>query len=562
MKEIYTRVKANNPHHLVTAATGIDTYNRFDLENAIQYLDYVNIMTYDMHSTSGATHHSALNYKSGHSYKAISNAYTYYVNNLGLNTNKLILGIPFYGRIFSNTNGLGTSATHFGAVTYSTIVSTYLTNPNYQEYWDSDCQVPYLYNATEKIFVTYDNPTSIALKIKYAADNGFAGVMYWQDAQDSDDVLFDAIISGMNDNKIAFSANISLLGLLTQGNKSTVLHEIVNYGGSIFNEVYGSVNTYSTDSLIINTSKKIADGNLGSDKTYGLMNKLAFISIHDTGNTSPSSTALANTNYMLSTPEVSWHYTVGDDSIYQNMSESYTAYHAGSGRREFALEDTGVDASYYGNSKPIITFNSNGYYVINGIPTNLRPYSDINGTIKDSTNYNTSQINDFGIYWTISANGHYYLNKTYYNSVFGKVTNFGGNTSSIGIETTVNDGSDIYQTWQNTAKLVADILVRCNLTPNEVLTHNAFSGKNCPYALLNSDLFDEFMNMIIMEYYVRKYYSDYSITFESLSPEIIDNDGRVIADIESDTIVYYRITISKDGVIQSALLSSVIPMLK
>ncbi|HQC74624.1 MAG TPA: N-acetylmuramoyl-L-alanine amidase, partial [Bacilli bacterium] len=240
----------------------------------------------------------------------------------------------------------------------------------------------------------------------------------------------------------------------------------------------------------------------------------------------------------------------------------YTAYHAGSGSREFALQDTGIDASCYGNSAPIISFDSNGYYAINGVSTSLRPYSDFDGTVKDNTNYTTSQITEFGIYWTIGANGHYYLNKTYFNDSFQKVSNFGGNKNAIGIETTVNNGSDIYQTWQNTAKLVADILVRNNLTPHEVLTHNAFSGKDCPHALLNANLLDEFMNMVIMEYNVRKYYADYTIVFESLSPDIIDNDGRVITTITNDTTVYYRITITKDEFSQSVVLSSVIPVNK
>ena len=172
MQEIYTKVKANNPHHLVTCATGIDTYNRYDLENAIRYLDYVNIMTYDMQSSSISTHHSALSYKSGSCYKAISNAYTYYVTNLGLNPNKLILGIPFYGRKFTSSSGLGTSSTSAGALTYETIVSDYLTNPNYVYYWDSNCQVPYLYSATDEVFITYDNPTSIFYSsYKYLKNN-------------------------------------------------------------------------------------------------------------------------------------------------------------------------------------------------------------------------------------------------------------------------------------------------------------------------------------------------------------------------------------------------------
>ena len=555
MQEIYTQVKANNPHHLVTAATGIDTYTRYDLENSIAYLDYVNIMTYDMQNSSYAQHHSALDYKIGSCYKAISNAYTYYVTVLELNPKKLILGIPFYGRKFTETNGLGQGASSCTAVSYSEIVSTYMTNPNYVEYWDSNCRVPYLYSSTDKVFISYDNPASIALKCEYAASKGFAGVMYWQDAQDSGDTLFNAVIQGMEDNKIAFTNNTGgLLGLLKLANKEEVLKvDDLNYGGSVYNDVVGTVSLYTPISITVDSSKMSAD----DFNSYGAFSSVDLVCVHDTGNTASGSTALANLNYMLGS-STSWHYVVGENVIYQGKSEDYTAYHAGCGAREFALEDTGVNANKYGNSKPVITINGSGYYCINGEATTLKPYSNIAGTTKDSTIYTTSQITETGIYYEIGSNGNYYLNKTYYNSDYKKICNFGGGTNAIGIESTVNDGSDIYQTWHNLAKLVADILVRHNLTPDRVLFHNSFSGKDCPHAMLNASLTDEFLRMVEIEYYIRKYYSDYTITFESLSPTIINNNGKVISSVASDTLVYYRVTVTKNAVSESIVLTSTV----
>lgn len=562
MAEIYSQVKANNPHHLVTAATGIDTYTRYDLENAINYLDYVNIMTYDMQNSSYAQHHSALSYKSGSTYRAISNAYTFYVTNLGLNPSKLILGIPFYGRKFSNTDGLGSSATHDGAVTYSAIVSTYLTDPNYTYYWDANCQAPYLYSSTDRIFITYDNPYSIALKCEYAAEKGFAGVMYWQDAQDSGDELFNAIIQGMSDNKILFSKNTSgLLGILKQANKNEVFFvEDLSYGGSVYNDVTGSVSLYTPIEISINTSEMLDDAELVSrGTTYGTFDDVEFVVIHDTGNSASGSSAKANVQYMTrAESEESWHYGVGDTTIYQGISEDYTGWHAGCGQRVFVLENTGVNANKYGNMKPVITINASGYYCINGEATTLRPYTNIAGTTKDTTNYSTSQITPTGIYYEIGSNGNYYLNKTYYNSTYGKICNFGGNTNGIAIETTVNNGSDMYQTWHNAAKLTADILVRNDLKATDVLFHNSFSGKDCPHAMLDVSATSEFLKMVEIEYMIRKYYSDYTITFESLSPTLIDNNGKVIGSVTSDTEVYYRVTITKNATSQSIVLSSTI----
>ena len=563
MKELRTAVKANNPHHLVLAATGIDSYVRYDFENSAQYIDYISIMTYDMQNSSLATHQSALTYASEKCYKAISNAYTYYVENSHISPNKLILGIPFYGRKFTNTSGLGSSATASGALAYSSIVSTYLSDNNYIQYWDNDCKVPYLYSLIDQTFITYDNEASIALKAEYAANNGMAGLMYWQDAQDSGDTLFNALINGMENNKLQFSHNCSgLIGVLRYANNETAIKKIgvtlVN-NQDITTSYVGSVTKYGFVDDNINTSKMIADGT----SSYGKFANINLVTIHDTGNAASASTAAANANYMLTDEAISksasWHYTVGNDGIYQDMSEEYTSYHAGCGARVFSLEDSGVNANKYGNVAPTITINGSGYYCINGEATTLKPYTDVAGTVKTSEIYTTNQITKAGIYYSIGANGNYYLNKTYYNSSYHYIANFGGNKNAIGIESAVNTGSDLYLTYQKLAKLVADVLVRHNLTPHEVVPHNAFSGKDCPHAMFDANMWDEFIKMVEVEYYIKKYYSDYNITFESLSPSIIDDTGRLITDIDIDNKVYYKITITKNDISEIIILSSTIP---
>ena len=563
MQELRTAVKANNPHHLVLAATGIDSYVQYDFENSAQYIDYISIMTYNMQNSSLATHHSALTYASGKCYKAVSNAYTYYVDNSHISKNKLILGIPFYGRKFTNTSGLGSSGTVTSDVAYSNIVSTYLSDNNYIQYWDNDCKVPYLYSSTDQTFITYDNEASIALKAEYAANNGMAGLMYWQDAQDNGDVLFNALMQGMNNNKLQFSHNCSgLAGILRYANNETAIKKtgvtLVN-DKDITTSYVGSVTKYGFVDNNINTSKMIADGT----SSYGELANVNLVTVHDTGNSASSSTAAANANYMLTNEAISkktsWHYTVGNDGIYQDMNEDYTAYHAGCGERVFCLEDSGVNANKYGNVAPTITINASGYYCINGEATTLKPYTDAAGTVKTTTVYTTNQITPAGIYYSIGDNGNYYLNKTYYNTSYQYISNFGGNMNSIGIESAVNNGSDLYLTYQKLAKLVADILVRYDLTPHEVVPHNAFSGKDCPHAMLYADMWDEFIKMVEIEYYVKKYYSDYNITFESLSPTVINDSGRLIANIATDTTVYYKITITKNELSEIIILSSTIP---
>ncbi|KAJ1931465.1 hypothetical protein EC988_009779, partial [Linderina pennispora] len=45
--------------------------------------------------------------------------------------------------------------------------------------WDSTSQTPWLFNPSTKQFISYDDPESIAIKMKYASSKGLAGAMVW-----------------------------------------------------------------------------------------------------------------------------------------------------------------------------------------------------------------------------------------------------------------------------------------------------------------------------------------------------------------------------------------------
>lgn len=58
-----------------------------------------------------------------------------------------------------------------------------------------------------------------------------------------------------------------------------------------------------------------------------------------------------------------------------------------------------------------------------------------------------------------------------------------GNRQSIGIETCVNAGSNLNETRDRAARLVAVLLFDTGLSPSKVVQHNYWSGKNCPRRL-------------------------------------------------------------------------------
>ncbi len=60
--------------------------------------------------------------------------------------------------------------------------------------------VPWLYNATEGVFVTYDDPESLGHKLDYLEAYGLGGVMFWELSADTDDhELLDVLHERLGD---------------------------------------------------------------------------------------------------------------------------------------------------------------------------------------------------------------------------------------------------------------------------------------------------------------------------------------------------------------------------
>ena len=206
MHTLHDAIKANNKYHLLTTATsGAEKYTRFDLPNSINYIDYINIMSYDLHSSSRSQFTSGMHRGTNKHYMAIiDNTYNNYITVLHLNPAKLILGIAFYGLIYHDTDGLYTSAPKAQTEKkgYNYIYENYISqvgiNPNLTKAWDETGMGYYIYDSENRICVTYDEADSIDVKVSYAHDWGFAGAMYWRDGQDNGDELITALVTSIN----------------------------------------------------------------------------------------------------------------------------------------------------------------------------------------------------------------------------------------------------------------------------------------------------------------------------------------------------------------------------
>ncbi|XP_037301002.1 endochitinase-like isoform X7 [Manduca sexta] len=175
----------------------------YDIPTISKYLDYVNIMAYDMHGSWDAVtgHNAPLHRGIGEEGADRKSLYTVdvaleYWLEQGCPAKKIVLGVPFYGRTFTLTNSLRTSvrAPSSGpgiggpyTATSGVIGFNEFCRKLQTEFWhtryDSLAKVPYAFR--NKNWVSFDNPTSIRRKVEYAMTKNVAGIMVW--SIDTDD---------------------------------------------------------------------------------------------------------------------------------------------------------------------------------------------------------------------------------------------------------------------------------------------------------------------------------------------------------------------------------------
>ena len=88
--------------------------------------------------------------------------------------------------------------TRIGGGGFTRIKDSLENKKGFEKFWDSTARAPYLFNASERIFVTYDDERSVMEKCAYVRENGLSGVMFWEYMADPKEYLLDAINEGFN----------------------------------------------------------------------------------------------------------------------------------------------------------------------------------------------------------------------------------------------------------------------------------------------------------------------------------------------------------------------------
>ena len=144
-----------------------------DFRTVAPLLDFVNIMSYDM--GWNGKEHSAL-YRSPLSGDCTSDEAVKAHIKAGVPAEKLVMGVPFYGR----------GAEEFAAgLDYREVAAALEAAPGFSECWDETAMVPYIADASGRCVFSYDNVRSLEIKCDYILSKGLKGAMYWDYSGDN-----------------------------------------------------------------------------------------------------------------------------------------------------------------------------------------------------------------------------------------------------------------------------------------------------------------------------------------------------------------------------------------
>ncbi len=359
--------------------------------------------------------------------------------------------------------------------------------------------------------------------------------------------------------------------------------------------------------------------NSNAETQYG---GVQFVTVHYTAGMAPTADSDNHASYFTGgTSDTSIHYVTGNKGndaaaaeVYKTLDHKHGAWHAGDSNSRYYSNSTNYQTVTQEDGS-VVNYKRfqwiptgvayDGANLLNGITWSVSNdfYFELNGkktSIKLPDTYDFKSRNSDHIYnadGTISSqpdflsqfswgstfsnvpaenflnkqgyaltvkDGEYYMGPTWWSYgqvVNGMICSVGGNQNSIGIESCVNEGSDLWYTWQVTAQLVANLMVEFDLTIDRVKGHHYFDGKDCPQPLLENDMeiWKEFIELVQHEHAAITTFKDSTFEFKANGEyDFVGSTGRVFEQPEWSTIVSYTVTVKTGDVTETITLATAV----
>ena len=203
MSNLTTRFHAANPAYEISIALpSVDWYANFAVSNYAAFgMDYAIVMGYDYYYSGSGTPGpvapltSSAQWIGASSWCSVNYSMNYYLGK-GITTNKLMLGVPYYGRRWAaastNLGAASLGSSYSAALTYGACESE---AAKYGKKWDNNGSVPYyVYTSNSTAYQCfYDDAASLGMKYDLSNSKGMGGIGIWNLTQGSSTSLWSLI---------------------------------------------------------------------------------------------------------------------------------------------------------------------------------------------------------------------------------------------------------------------------------------------------------------------------------------------------------------------------------
>jgi len=536
--KLVTIAAGNNVRNVSKQYLGPNNRSQYGMtEDISTYCDYITYFGYDFGGNwFDKTCYNAPLYGSGNANdplygaaqsESLDELTNQYLTVVGFPANKLIMGLPFYGKKFDNvanngTNpnlpGLFVSAPRYivsgctnpqnptgtwdgpaaceksGSIEICDLVGNPVTNshpyldPNtmlvtpsaasagWVRYFDNTTKVPYLYNATLKQFISYEDKQSMDLKVQYIKSKNLAGGMVWELSQDTRGSIPNSLLTQVDTSfGSVVPGTVSIAGSVKNGSalvpdvtvelrnaSNVVLQTVVSTGGNFtFNNLTSGQNYTLTALKASYTFVPVTLNNVTVNQTAVVINgtqPVYTVSGTVLNGTTPVSgvtvSATSGTTVLTAVSNASGVYSVA--GLTAGLNFTVTAAKSGFSYTPTSTVYNAIDANKTLNfiqGAPIVNYTVSGTVV-----NNATPVSGVTVTATSTTGNFTAVTNTSGVYsLSLPSGGNYTVTATltgqtftpastvYTNLVANKTLNFAQDvivTPSGKISGTVKNGAN------------------------------------------------------------------------------------------------------------------------
>lgn len=205
--DAYSEVTGKEYYLTMAVPAGSWAFQLFDMVSLAEYVDWFNIMNYDIYSNWAYAHHHTPPYNNtfpGMQGASVADDIALYTS-YGISKDKIVPGLGMYSRRWSGVDagdneelpGLNMPGTIDSSnIHYSDLLYNYINKNGFVRYWDDAAKAPYLYNAETKVFISYDDLESVGYKAELVSDADCRGVMVF-DYCTCDGIGFFEALDGM-----------------------------------------------------------------------------------------------------------------------------------------------------------------------------------------------------------------------------------------------------------------------------------------------------------------------------------------------------------------------------